>query len=548
MDKIGSFYYTKEEYDNKNPTFGSTYPDYNGAVGILFEQASSRGIQQDSENGLLTFAHTLRNQLVASLATVDAANGHKDKLFDLQKEFFTANVKNPKAYVIGDRYDASRLNKFINLLLSHRLEVYENNQDVTLNGVTYEKGKSFIAPVGQPNAALVQIIFDDKKDYDDASKLGYGAGFSVAYSSGLSFDQVTNPAKGAKVEALRKNTVVPFQQSDYAYLVDFRDSKSQQFLLRLLEKDLIVKTASRPFTVKTAVGEAAFTYGALLIPVSNQKVSSNDLFNLLKKVSEKERINVVPVATGYSVKGVDLGSSAFKRVKKPSVLLVTGGGVSSNEAGEVWHLFDQKLSYPIVRVEQSSLGRISLKDFSQIIFPGGSYTALETRDQEALKDWINGGGTLIAFNSASQWILTNKILNGVRNTEDKKAPDAASGFLRGRQPTSIFESRINLESPIAFGLTNEALPVIRESLSFLPGDSINSVSRYSAKPLLNGYLQPDAAKYFKDAASIKTVNSGSGTIVLFAEDPLFRGIWDATERTFINAVLFGDKLRGGFRY
>lgn len=430
LDKIGSFYYTKEEYDNKNPTFGSTYPDYNGAVGILFEQASSRGVQQDSENGLLTFAHTLRNQLTASLATVDAANGHKDKLFDLQKEFFTANVKNPKAYVIGDRYDTSRLNKFINLLLSHRLEVYENNQDVTLNGVTYEKGKSFIVPVGQPNAALVQIIFDDKKDYEDASKLGYGAGFSVAYSSGLSFDQVTNPAKGSKVETLRKNTVVPFQQSDYAYLVDFRDSKSQQFLLRLLEKDLIVKTASRPFTVKTAVGEAAFTYGALLIPLSNQKVSSNDLFNLLKKVSEKERINVVPVATGYSVKGADLGSSAFKRVKKPSVLLVTGGGVSSNEAGEVWHLFDQKLSYPIVRVEQSSLGRISLKDFNQIIFPGGSYTALETRDQEALKDWISGGGTLIAFNSASQWVLTNKILNGVRNTEDKKTPDAASGFLR----------------------------------------------------------------------------------------------------------------------
>jgi hypothetical protein len=353
LDKIGSFYYSKEEYDNKNPTFGSTYPDYNGGVGILFEQASSRGILQQSDNGPLPFAFTVRNQLVTSIATVTAANDNRKALFDLQKEFFTVDKSNTKSYIIGDSYDQSRLNKFINLLLAHHLDVYENNQEVTLNGNKFEKGKSYIIPVAQPNSALVQIIFDDKKDYpaSDASKLGgYGAGFSVAYSTGLAYETTNNPAKGAKVETILEVTVKPFLQSNYAYLVDFRDSKAQQFLFRLLEKDLIVKTASKPFSVKTADGNVNFTYGTLLIPVSNQNRSSDELFSLLKNVSEKERVNVVSVETGYSVKGSDLGSSSFRRIKKPTVLLVTGGGVSSNEAGEVWHLFDQKLQYPIVRV------------------------------------------------------------------------------------------------------------------------------------------------------------------------------------------------------
>ena len=87
LDKIGSFYYTKESYDNKNPNFGSTYPDYNGGVGILFEQGSSRGLKQESDNGIVTLPFTVRNQLVTSIATVDAAIAHRDALFDLQKEF-----------------------------------------------------------------------------------------------------------------------------------------------------------------------------------------------------------------------------------------------------------------------------------------------------------------------------------------------------------------------------------------------------------------------------------------------------------------------------
>ncbi|MDR1369695.1 MAG: hypothetical protein LBJ72_06170 [Dysgonamonadaceae bacterium] len=544
LDKIGSFYYTKEGYDNKNPTFGSTYPDYNGGVGILFEQGSSRGIQQESENGLLTFAHTVRNQLVASIATIDAANANRQALFDLQKEFFTIHPKTGgKNYIIGDAYDRSRLNKFINRLLDHRLEVYENNGDITVDNVKYEKGKSYIIPVAQPNSALVQIIFDDKKDYDDVSKLGYGAGFSVAYSSGLAYAQVTNAAQGARVEEKLKNRIVPISRSDYAYLIDFRDSRTQTALFRLLEKDLIVKTASRAFSINRQGQTVDFPAGTLLIPVGNQPVSSGDLFALLKSVGETEEISILPVTTGYNLKGVDLGSSAFRRIHKPKALILTGGGVSSTEAGEVWHLFDQKLAYPIVRVEAEQFNRIPLYNFNRIILAGGTYTELNAQAIEKLKQWTADGGVLITLNSASQW--ASRLLSDNRTTRRTDSiPPTSAPTNRRRLPTSVLETRINLNSPLAYGLTRESLPVTKENLSVLKGSRENTVAGYADNPLLNGYLPEESGAVLKNSASILTGNN----IIFFAEDPVFRGVWDATERTFVNAVLFGDLIRPSFFY
>ncbi|TJZ61085.1 hypothetical protein FAZ15_07695 [Sphingobacterium olei] len=538
LDKIGSFYYTKESYDNKNPNFGSTYPDYNGGVGILFEQGSSRGLRQESNNGLVTLEHTVRNQLVTSIATVDAAHANKDGLYDLQKEFFNparSGKEASKSYIIGDNYDISRLHKFVKLLLDHKLEVYENANDVTIDNVKYEKGKSYVIPVGQPNSALVGIIFDDKKDYADASKLGYGAGFSVAYSTGLSF-AISTPSRGAKVETLPQKAVDNLQQSEYAYLVDFRDSKSQHLLLRLLEEGVLLTTASKPFSINTNNGARDFSYGTLLIPVANQSIPSAELFAKLKKLSEQEEVDLIPISTGFSVKGVDLGSSAFRKIDKPKVLVVTGEGVTSTEAGEVWHLFDQVLKYPLVRVESNVFGRADLQQFNRIVLVSGDYSFLNPEGIENLKNWIKNGGTLITINRASQWAISNKI--GFERRVEANESDEKQRT--GSIPTSIFQTKVKLEHPLAFGLTSAYLPVVREGFSFISSSEVgNVVAAFTDDPLLNGYISTNQLQSLKGSVSLAVNSFGRGNIVLFADNPLFRGSWDGTSRTFINAILFG---------
>jgi hypothetical protein len=549
-DKIGSFYYTKESFDNKNPNFGSTYPDYNGAVGVLVEQGSSRGIRQDSENGPLSFAFTVRNQLVTSIATVDASYANKEELFGLQQEFFGAKPeKTPKAFVVGDSYDRSRLEAFINLLLAHRLEVYENPEDLTVGENKYEKGKSYIIPADQPNRALVGVIFDEAKDYTDPAKLGYGAGFSVAYSTGLSYNTVTGKKRGNRVEAFAERTAPAFDQSEYAYLVDYRDSNSQLLLLRLLEKDLLVKIAFKPFSIRTDEGVREYTYGSLLIPVRNQKVTSAALHAELKKVSAETGVEVVAISTGYNAKGVDLGSSAFRTVTAPKALVVTGGNVSSTEAGEVWHLFDQKLRYPLTRVDVGTFPRVPLNRFDRIILAGGDYSFLDKQNIEALKGWVRNGGVLITINSASRWAIGNGLSSAKqqRAKTDSLQASAAPDFRRERIPTSVFETEIDLTHPLAFGLTNRKLPVLRESGFLLaPLRGSGTVSTYTQSPLLNGYAPESALNNLKGSASILSERQGAGSIVLYAEDPLFRGHWDATTRTLVNAVLFGGLGGGGY--
>ena len=542
LNEIGSFYYTKESYDNKNPNFGSTYPDFNGGVGILFEQGSSRGIAQESDNGLVTLPFTIRNQLVTTIATVDAAHGNRDALFDLQHEFFTkpsSGVDIRNSYVIGDAYDRDRLQKFIDLLLAHRLEVYENSSDLVIDSVTYYSGKSYIIPAGQPNSALVGIIFDDKVDFVDESKLGYGAGFSIAYSTGLSYGTTSSAKRGNRVEAVPEIANNSLQQSNYAYLVDFRNSGSQQLLLNLLEKDIKVKTGTKPFSINSFEGERDFSYGSLLIPVSTQDVSSDSLYETLKELSSNNRVEIIPVNSGFNFKGVDLGSSAFKNIEKPKVLIVTGGDISSTEAGEVWHLFDQQLQYPLTRVNADNLRRVPLNEFNRIVFVSGSYDFISEAQIEELKNWIKTGGTLITINSASRWAINNKI-----SSESIVIQNDSSGRGRaGRQPTSVFMSKIDLSNPIAFGLTSEWLPVIKES-NFLISSTQNSIAVYSDNPLLNGFIASENLEQLTQSASIASNRLGRGSVIQFVDNPVFRGIWHGTSRTFTNAVLFGNLING----
>jgi len=559
LNKIGSFYYTKEEFDNKNPNFGSTYPDYNGGVGILFEQASSRGIVQQSNNGPLTFGHTILNQLTASVATIEAANGNKDQLFKLQEQFFTSYRSDKdaaKSYIIGDSYDITRLEKFVNLLLLHHLDVYQNTSDVILEGIKYEKGKSYIVPVGQPNSALIKIIFDSKKDYKDPSALGYGAAFSIVYSTGLSYSETANPSKGARVESIPIKPVIALQKSEYAYLIDYRDSKVSKSLFKLFAHNILVKTAFKPFSVSVENGSIDFSYGSLLVPVHGQTINGDELFATLKEISESDNVDIIPVVTGYSIKGVDLGSSSFKKIEKPEVFVLSGTGTSSSEVGEVWHLFDQKIQYPLVRADISANRRLKLDQFNRIILTSGDYGKPLA---EQLKEWVKNGGTLITFNSASRWAVENGIATERLVSEKTDSTKISQRIPYGladekeavkRIPTSIFETNIDITHPLGFGFTNPKLPVIRESTTFFkPSKSLYStVSAYTENPLLNGYISDDNLKKLKSSASILVSTSGSGRTILFAEDPLFRGIWDGTTRVLINAVVFGDNIANPGRY
>ena len=152
LDKIGSLYYSEEGYDDFYYGKGSTYPDINGGIGILFEQASSRGHVQETENGLLTFPFTIRNQFTAALSTLDAAKNMRVEILDYQQNFYQ-NARNEgskekdKAIVFGDEKDAAKTYHLAEILKRNHINFNDIKQDFTVNGKQYKKGYRWVLKI-----------------------------------------------------------------------------------------------------------------------------------------------------------------------------------------------------------------------------------------------------------------------------------------------------------------------------------------------------------------------------------------------------------------
>ena len=151
LNKIGSLYYTEESYDDFYYGKGSTFPDINGGIGILFEQASSRGHMQESDNGILTFPFTIRNQLTTALSTLKAAKNMREDIVKYQHNFYKnarqeASKQANKAIVFGDEKDAAKTYHLAEILSRHKIKFHDIKQDFTANGKRFKKGYSYIVP------------------------------------------------------------------------------------------------------------------------------------------------------------------------------------------------------------------------------------------------------------------------------------------------------------------------------------------------------------------------------------------------------------------
>ena len=342
LDSIGSFYFTKEVFDGTYPGYGSSYPDLQGGLGLLFEQASSRGHVQETDFGEITFPFTIRNQYVSSITTVKAAVENKATLRKYQKDFFKSALGNTaksriKGYSFKDEYDQNRVKAFIDKLLLHKIDVYKS-------------GKSFVVPTNQPQYRMVQSMFETYSKYRDSVYYDASA-WSVANFYNMKYKPVTSLNLGEKVE----NTdglvdVISLQKSDYAYIIDYDDYNATAVLNFLQLNGIKVSVSFKPFSINTTSGEKKFNYGALVVPVPLQKKESNEVFKLVEKAQKKYAVPIYPVNSGYSVKGIDLGSRYISPITKPKAAMLIGGRVNSYEAGEVWHLLDTRVHMPITKI------------------------------------------------------------------------------------------------------------------------------------------------------------------------------------------------------
>ncbi|MDY0956014.1 M14 family zinc carboxypeptidase [Stenotrophomonas rhizophila] len=557
LDALGSLYYTGENFDNFSPVYGSTYPDFHGAVGVTVEQASSRGRVQESVNGLLTFPFTIRNQVATGLGTLRGAVTERDGLLKLQKEFFQSALKQAgqqpvKAFVFGDAHDPGLTAKLLDLLLQHQITVEALSTAVTVEGQRFEPGSAYVVPTAQPQFRLVHSIFADTPPIK--GDVFYGStSYAIAPAYGVAFAGSRSRIGGGQ----RVTAVAPAQggvvggQAGYAYVLDWRDYNASRALYALQARGLLTRAAFQPFTAATADGEQAFARGSVVIPVAGQPLAGAALLAAVDEAARAAGMRVQALASGQSRSGIDLGSDSVKALRKPAVALVMGEGVSATEIGSAWFVLDQQVQLPASKLDPAQLGKVELDRYTTIVLAGGTYTGVDAAAVAALKRWINAGGSLVTYGTAARWAIEQKLADEVLG-EDEKEPDAARrafGDQRDiaaieRVSGNILSAQVDTSHPLGFGLPRTQLAINKENgIRFKPSrNPFSTVVRVDETPRVNGYLSETNRNRVAGAAWLLVSPQGQGNVVLFADDPAHRKYWHGTERLLLNAIFFGNQL------
>ncbi len=559
LNDIGSLYYTKESFDDFYYGKGSTYPDANGGIGILFEQASARGHLQASENGVLSFPFTIRNQVATALSTQRAAIGLREKLLEYQRDFYRQGLEEArkdkrKAFVFGESKDAARLQAMVEILRRHQIKTYELASRVETNGQAFEPASSYIVPLEQEQYRLIRGIFDTTTTFQDSifydvSSWAFPLSFNIPYAA-LNGRAFSKSLLGEAVQGLGERPAAPApERSDYAYLLEWENYFAPKALNFLMQKGLRAKVSTKDFRLEGR----DFRKGTVLIPVQNQNKPAEEIHQLAVQATEMANVGLIAVGTGLSQEGIDLGSPSFEPLEAPKVMILVGEGVSGYEAGEVWHLLDQRYGITASKVELSDADNSQLEKYNAIVMVDGSYSGISKAGWDKLRQWVREGGTLIAIKDGARYaqqqgLAQFKTRKSGQDEDKGRRPYEKLDADRGSERIggAIMQVEADLSHPLFFGYQRSRLPVFRRgTLAFEPAENpYASPAIYLAQPLLSGYAKESNRRLIAGSAAVAVSGLGGGRTICLADNPNFRAFWYGTNPLFANALFFGRVISG----
>jgi hypothetical protein len=566
LDGMGSLYYAGESFDDFYIGKGSTYPDVNGSVGVLFEQASSRGFHQDTEHGRLTFAFTIRNQLATSLSTLRSVHGARGRFLAYQKQFFVdalaaAREDEVKAYVLSAGGDRARLLAFKELMDLHQIENWMISGKPAGKAVVQAgAGDSLVVPLEQRQYGLLKTIFEKRTTF--ASHLFYDvSAWHLPSAYGLQVaeaKEMPNRAQEAKGRVRAQLLGEKGEGSVYAYAFQWSPRFAPRALFRLLTAGVRCKVATKPFVLRTGSGsgKARYARGSIVVPLGIQDPAAlAELEGILKAIVEEDLVDVQVVRTGMNDGVPSLGSPSFFPVEDPRVALVVGEGASSIGAGEVWHQFDQVWKTGLTKVKPESVTGRFLRDHKVLILAGTSVSALSTSGRSALQSWLSAGGTVIGIGgsavsglAAQSWCGAETLKKPVEVKKSgevlqKTMPYGDAAEVRASKELNgvIVQALFDATHPLAYGYDRaKSIALMRDGTTFLKAATSHYLTPlvYPEEALVAGSASEENLKRMAGSTPLQVHPVGDGRVVLFTDNPVFRGHWLGTEKLLANAIFF----------
>ncbi len=560
FDQNGWLFFTKERFDLFYPSYGDTYPIYNGAIGMTFEQGGIRaGLAIINQAGdTLTLYDRLMHHYTTGLSTIEISSQNAAKLVKEFHKYFVNAKTTPygefKAYFV--KADAlSDKSERLKKLLDRNLIDWNYVSSGNFTGFNYLTGKSeafkgepgdIVINTNQPKSNLIKVLFERSSKISDSATYDITA-WCVPFVYGLRTFGLPAFVNGTATNPQLHDVL--FVTNAYAYAVKWNGLNSAQFLSELLKKGVKVRYSEQPFKS----GNEDFEKGTLIIARTSNGSFARNLELVINEAAQKTNVTVFPLSSGFVDKGYDIGSDRVHVIHKPRVAVLTGNGVGSNSAGEIWHFFEQQLNYPVSLITAEEIGRLAWKNYDVLIMPDGRYKFFTDKNAlDALKNWVQEGGRIIALENAVQQLSKTDWGLKEKNADDKKEDDkekkedySALHRYENRErdelvnstPGSIYKVELDNSHPLAFGYPDYYYTLKQDEnvYEFLKDGGWN-VGIIRKDNYISGFTGSKAKEKLKDGLVFGVQEIGRGQIVYIADDVLFRSFWENGKLLFCNAV------------
>lgn len=550
FDEHGWQYFTKERFDLLYPSYGDTYPLYNGAIGMTYEQGGIRaGIAVVTLDGdTLTLKDRIDHHFTTSMATIETTSTYAEKLVTEFKKFFEQNVSNPpglyKTYVVKAQ-NISRLNKLAALLKKNNI-TFAFGGDKTLNGYNFEsqKQESFkverndlVVNLQQSHALIASVLFEPQTVVTDSNTYDITA-WALPYAYGLNAYAVKEAVSGNFGNIEYKKTTLPNIAKPYAWVMPWDAVDDAKTLIELQQQKIKVRIAEEGFSA----GGNVYPAGTLLVYRTENERNNKDLAKSLAALANSNNTSFYPIASGYVEQGKDFGSSVYRLLTAPKIAVVTGPEASSQSFGQIWHFFEQELNYPVTMITAQSAASLDINKINVLILPDGSY---QDRLGEQLSGWINAGGKVILMEDAIGAVIGKRPFDIKRKeypkkdekpNNERKYAEKDKDDLENSIPGAIYKVTLDQSHPLALGLGKYYYTLKTDDKIYEPLEKGWNVGTLKAKSYMAGVAGDKVKQKLESGLLYGVQQSGRGSIVYLGTDVLFRSFWENGKQLFTNAL------------
>ena len=554
FDKSGWLYFTRERFDLFYPSYGDTYPTFNGAIGMTYEQAghgrAGLGIKTD-EGDILTLKDRIAHHHTTGLSTVEMASNNATKINEEYKKYYNTNNFKYKSYVL--RGDDDKKDKLKTLLDRHQIK-YGYASGSTVSGFDFQKnGKGkmktstsdLVISTNQPKAKMIKVLFEPKSKLSDSITYDITA-WSIPYAYGLK--AIASEKYISTTTEKQSATTKPEANSNaYAYVFNWNHISDSKLLAALLQANIRVR-----FNEKYIENSGQQLQPGSLIVTRRDNKHLPDFDQKVAQIATQQNKPLASLATGFADKGSDIGSPDVKEIKNQKIAVLSGKYTSSLSFGEIQYFFEQEIKYPYTAIDVDDFSIDALNKYHILVLPNGYYYRLLNDNQLAdLKSWIRRGGKIIAIGNACNAMAGkdgfglstkgNHDRSEVESHADKDthfvsynsmSRERMKNFISG----AIFKTKLDNTHPLAFGYDSTYFTLKLSANTFNYLENGYNVARLEQSKVISGFAGSNTLKKLNNSLIFGEQPMGGGSVIYMVDNPLFRGFWENGKLFFANAL------------